>query len=129
MMFDQLAGAAGGILDRLAVSRIEDAWGELDRPLERLEVVAERIRTAVRVEADGGRDRPQQMVAGDQDAVAQEPQLAVGMPRQLDHLPAGERAALVQEIRIERVLDERREHVTLFDPLVRDLRRRTVLAE
>ncbi len=40
---DQLVGAARRILDRLMVARKSDPRIELDDPLQRLEVVAERI--------------------------------------------------------------------------------------
>jgi hypothetical protein len=43
VMGDQLAGAAGRILDRLVVAGKGDPGIELDDPLERLDVVAERI--------------------------------------------------------------------------------------
>ncbi len=42
------------------------------------------------------------------------------MPRQLHHEPAVEPAALVQQLWVERVADERRECVTLDDQVLRD---------
>src|SRR6266545_1326001 len=118
VVLDQLAGAPGGILDRLPVSRVYNAWRELDRPLQRREVVAERIRTAFRVEADRRRDSAEDMVAPDQDAVAQKAQVPVGVARQLDHAPVLQVAALVEQLRIDRIADERRERVTLHDQIV-----------
>src|SRR3954453_7585078 len=77
------------------------------------EVCAERIGATVGIQADRRRDRLQQMVAADQDAVAEEAEVPVGVARQLDHVPPGERAPLIEEVGIERVADERRERVPL----------------
>ena len=62
MVLDQLPRAPDRILDRIAVSRQRDRRRELDRPLQRLDVVAERIEPALRPEADGRRDPSEQMV-------------------------------------------------------------------
>ena len=61
---------------------------ELDRPVERGEVVAERIGTARRPEPDRRRDAAEQMVGGDEHAVANETQLAIGVAGRGDELPA-----------------------------------------
>ena len=68
----QLAGAPDRILDRVAVARKRKARLELDRAVEGGEEVAQRIGTARRPEADRRRDAPEQVVGGDQNAVAQE---------------------------------------------------------
>src|SRR6266508_1407866 len=96
VVLDQLAGAPGGILDRLPVSRVYNAWRELDRR----------------------RDSAEDMVAPDQDAVAQKAQVSIGVARQLDHAPVLQVAALVEQLRIDRVADECRERVTLHDQIV-----------
>ena len=51
-----------GIGDRIAVAGQRDLGRELDRPLERLEEVAERVGTARGPEPDGRRDPPEQVV-------------------------------------------------------------------
>src|SRR6266498_3348493 len=70
VMFAQLAGPSGDVFDRLAVSGIDDARAQLDRALERRQVVAERVGTTLRVETAGRRDVSEQVVARDERAVA-----------------------------------------------------------
>ena len=111
---------AGGILDRLAVARIDDAQAELRGPLERREVVAERIGAALRIEPDGRRDPGEQVIAADQDAVAQVAEVPVRVAGQLEHAPPVQLASLVQQLGIVREADERGECVPLLDQLVRD---------
>src|SRR5262245_49795982 len=53
VMLDQGPGAADGIGDRLAVAGQREPRRELDRALERLEVVGERVGPARGPEADG----------------------------------------------------------------------------
>src|SRR5437899_2997850 len=69
---DDLSRARGRVGDRLAVPRERKARRELDRPLEGVEVVAERIGARLGVEPDRRRDRGEQVVAGDEHAVALE---------------------------------------------------------
>jgi DNA repair photolyase len=126
---DQLTGSAGGIRDRFAVPGIDDAGCELDRPLERREVVAERIRPALRVEPDRRRDLLQQMVTADEDAVAQEADMPVGVTRQLDDVPPTDMAPLVQQLGVECVADEGREGVAFLDQPFRDVGRRAMTDE
>jgi len=120
VVVDKLPRPFGGIVDRLAVARIDDARCELDRPLERREVVTEGIGAALRIEADSRRDPAQQMVAGDEDAVAREAEVSVRVPRKLDNAPACELAAFVQQLGVGRVADERCERVPLSDQVCRD---------
>jgi hypothetical protein len=115
MVRDQLARAAGGVVNRVAVARVDDPRRELDRALEGGEVVAERVGPAFGIEADRGRDLVQQVVAGDQHAVAQETEMAVRVARKLDDRPPAHLAALVEQVRIDRVADERRECMSLLD--------------
>ena len=77
MVLDQRLGAACGVADRLPMTSVCDPRREGDRPLERGEIVAERIRPALGVEADRWRDVEQEVVAGNQDAVAEEAQMPV----------------------------------------------------
>src|SRR5204863_8275169 len=85
---DQLARPLGRVRDRLAVAGERNARLELDHALERLEVVPERIWPALRVEADGGRDRIEDVIRGDQHAVAEQAELSVRVARERDRLPA-----------------------------------------
>ena len=55
------------ILDRLAVPGQRETGRELDRPPQRVEVVAERVGPALGPEADRGRDPAEQVVGGDED--------------------------------------------------------------
>ena len=104
-------GAPGRILDRLAVAGKRQARRELDRPLQRREVVAERVGARVRVEPDGRRDRAEEVVAGDEDAVAQEAEVAVRVAGKLEHLPAVDLVALGDPLGVAREADERAERV------------------
>ncbi len=126
---DQLARAPGRVVDRLAMPRVDDARRQLDRPLERGEVVAERIGPAVRVEADGRRDPAEEMVAADEDSVAQKAQVPVRVAGQLDHLPRLEQASLVQQLGVDGVADERGEGVALRDQVGDDRLRDAVPSE
>src|SRR3989442_7591313 len=66
------------------------------------------------------------MIAADQHAVAEEAEVSVGMTRQLEHLPAVDLAALVEQHRVDRVTDEGRKRVALDDQIFRDRRGRPV---
>ena len=92
MVLLQLARATGRIVDRISVPGERDSRVELDRPVERRKEVGERIRPARRPQPDRRRDPAEQVVRGDQDAVLQQAELAVGVPRRRDELPAVERA-------------------------------------
>ena len=129
VVFDQLARAGGWIGNRLAVARVDDVRGELDRPFERGQVIAERIGPALRIEADRRRDAAEQVVAADQDAVAEKAEMAVRVARQLEDLPSRDYAPLVDQVRAFGEADERRKRVPFGDQLVRDLDRDTVEAE
>ena len=63
---------------------------ELDRPLEGAEVIPERVRSARGPEAHGRRDPREQVIGCDQHAVVEQRQLAVGVARRRDELPAVE---------------------------------------
>ena len=81
MVFLQLARASGGIVDRLPVTGQRDPRLELDRAVERSEVVAERIGPARGPEPDGRRDAAEQMIRGDEHAVADKAELTVRVTR------------------------------------------------
>ena len=83
-VLDQLSGAAARVEDRLTVSGVDDPRRELDRPLERSQIVPERVRPALRVEAHRRRDSLQEMIAGDQHAVTEKAEVAVGVTGQLE---------------------------------------------
>ena len=87
-MLFELSRAPGRIGDRVAVPGQCDLGIELDRAVERAEVVAQRVGTARGPEPDGRRDAPEQMVGSDQHAVAHEAELTVGVPGRRDELPA-----------------------------------------
>ncbi len=61
------------------------------------------------------------MIAPDQHAVAEEPKVAVGMAGKLENLPAADLTALVEQVGIDRVADERRERVSLDDEVLGDI--------
>ena len=68
VVLDQLVCAPHGILDRLAVTGQSNARRELDRALERPQVVAERVGPARGPEADRRRDSAEQVVGRDEHA-------------------------------------------------------------
>ena len=92
MVGDQLPGPARRIVDRIAVPGQREPRVERDRRLERAEIVAERVGPAPRPEPHGRRDPAEEMVGGDEHAVAQQHQLAVGMAGRGDGLPAVDRS-------------------------------------
>ncbi len=98
-MLLELARPPDRILDQGLVTRERDPRRELDRALERREVVAERIRTARRPEAHGRGDPSQEVVGRDEDAVLQETELTVGVTGCSDELPAVQRFARLDEDR------------------------------
>ena len=100
MVLDQLASAANRVFDRVAVPGERDRRRELDRPLQRLDVVAQRIGPALRPEAHRRRDPPQQVVGGDEHVVREEAELAVGVARSRDELPAVETVSVFDEVRV-----------------------------
>ena len=106
MVLDQLARPLRRALDGIAVPAVGDARVELRRPLQRLEVVAQRVGTAFRVEPDRRRDPRQQVVASDEDAVAEEAEVSVGVTRCRDDLPAVDRVAVFDGLGVPRELDE-----------------------
>ena len=107
MVLDQLVGAPDGVGDRFAVPRQRDLRRQLDRPLQRLDVVPERIGAALRPEADRRRDPPEQVVGRDEHPVLEEAELAVGMPGRRHELPAVEPVAVAHELRVGLIADER----------------------
>ena len=129
MVLDQLAGAADGVDDRVAVAGKRDLGRQLDRPLERLEEVAERIGPAGRPEPDGRRDPAEQVVGRDEHAPLQQAELPVGVPGRGDELPAVEAVAVVDEDRVALEADERPVDVARADQLLGDLARDAVGAE
>ena len=129
MVFLQLSRAARRILDRIPVAGQRNPRRQLDRPVERREVVAQRIGTARRPEPDRRRDPPEQMIRGDQHAVAKEAELPVGVTGCGDELPAVDLLARLDEDRVALVADERPVHGALADELVRDVVGRAVEPE
>ena len=103
------------------MARQRDARSELRRPLERPEEVTERVGAARRPEADGGRDPGQQVIGGDEDAVLEQAELAVGVPWRCDELPAVEVLARLDEDGIALVADERAVERALPDELRGDV--------
>ena len=99
VVLDDLAGAAGRVVDRLAVPRQGQPRRELGDALQRGDEVAERVRAAIRVEADGRRDPREEMVACDQHAVLQEADVPVGVAGKLEDAPAGDLVALAERVR------------------------------
>ena len=90
----ELPRTARRVVDRVAVPGQCDLGIELDRPVERGEVVAERIRPARRPETDGRRERPKEMVGRDEDAVANEAQLPIGVAWRGNRAPSRRPARL-----------------------------------
>jgi hypothetical protein len=116
----QLPGAACRIVDRIAVPRESESWRERHDPLEGGQVVAERVRPALRIEADRWGDPGKQVVAREQDAFAKERDVAVGVTGDVDDLPAPDPVALPDELRIGSRPDEGRVRVPLLDQVARD---------
>ena len=81
MVSDELAGPSDRIGDRVAVAAVGDRGRKIDRPLERPEVIPERIRPARGPEADRRRDAGEQVIGGDQHTVLEQGQLTVGVAR------------------------------------------------
>ena len=67
------------------------------------------------------------MVAADEHAVAEEAEVPVRVPGEIEDRPAVELAALVEQLRVAREADERRESMALLDQLVRDRLRHAVV--
>ena len=80
---------------------------------KRREVVAERVRPCLGIEPDGRRDRAEQVVAGDQHAVALEADVAVRVAGELEHAPAVDLVAFAEQLRVAREADEGRERMAL----------------
>src|SRR5437016_5472156 len=129
MVADDLSRARGRVVDRFAVARIDDPRRELDRSLQRAQVVTERVRAAFRVEADGRSDAREQVIAADQLTVPKKTEMSVSVTRQFDDTPAVELAPLVQKLGIAGEADERRERVPLLDQLGGDRLRDAVRSE
>src|ERR1051325_7443666 len=119
MVLADLVAPAGRILDRLAVAGKRQSRSELDRALERGEVLAERVGARVGIEAHGRRDRAEQVIAGNEDAVAQQAEMAVCVTGQLEDLPTGDLFALPDRPRVAREADERAERGRLVPELGR----------
>ena len=119
MVLLQLARSTCRILDRVAVPGQRDPRIELDRPVERREVVAERVGPARGPEPDRGRDPLEQVIRGDEHAVAQEAQLPVRVPGRSDQLPPVDVLAGLDEDRVTLVADERPVDGALPDELRR----------
>jgi DNA repair photolyase len=128
-VLEQLSRASGRVVDRFTVARVDDPGRDLDRALERCEVVAERIGAAVGIEADRRRDPPEQMVAADQHAVTEKAEMPVGVSGQLDDVPARKLASFVEQLWIDRVADERRERMASSNEVVRHRLRDAVADE
>ena len=128
-MLLQLARASRGVLDRIAVSGERDARRELDRAVERREVVAEGIGAARGPEPDGRRDPPEEMIGGDEHAVLQQAELTVGVTGRGDELPAVDVLPGPDEERVALVADERPVDRALPDELRGDVVRRAVVLE
>jgi hypothetical protein len=113
----------------LAVPRERQRGLEVDRRPERVEVVPERIGAARRPEADGRRDTPEQVVGGDQHALPEQHQLAVGVTRGGNCLPAVDDVTGIEQVGVRPVADERPVGRSLLDQLVRHVRWDAVPAE
>src|SRR5262245_38933767 len=116
----ELARTARRIVDGIAVPRERDLGIELDRAVERGQVVAERVRPARRPEADGRRDAPEEVIGGNEDPVPEQAQLAVGVARRGDELPTVHVLARLDEDGIALIADERPVDRALPDELGRD---------
>jgi branched-chain amino acid transport system ATP-binding protein len=101
VVLPKLPCPTGGIADRVAVAGERDPRRQLCDAVERLQVVAERIRPGVRIEPDGRADLRQQCIARDQDSLAEECEMAVGVSRQVNDLPAGDLVAGLQALGLE----------------------------
>jgi len=111
------------------VSRVDDARRELDRALEGSEVIPEWVGTAFRIETDRRGNLLQQMVTADQHIVTEKAEMSVGVARQLDDVPAGKLASLVEQLRVDRVAHERGERVAPGDEIRRHRLRDAVTDE
>jgi hypothetical protein len=118
MVGDQLAGATDRVAQRIPVARERERRAEVDRRAQRVEVVPERVGAARRPEADRGRDPVEEVVGGDEHAVPQQHQLAVGVARRGDRLPAVHDVARVEEPGVALEADERPVGRALLDQLV-----------
>ena len=94
-----LAGARGGIEDGVAVPGVGDARRELLDPVQRLEVVAERVGTRVRIEADGGCDLAEDRVSRDHHSVSEQHDVAVRMTAQDLDAPAVDLVPRIEQLR------------------------------
>ena len=118
---DDLARAGGGAPDRLAVAGERDPGREQGDVGERADVVAERVGPALRVEADRRRDRREHVVAGDENAVAEEAEVAVRVPGRRQHTPARDLVSGIDERRVPREADEVGEDVSRLDQILGDV--------
>ncbi len=99
-----------------AMAGIGDPRRALLEPAQGREIVAERIGSRVRIEADRGRDPRQDRVACDHDAVALEDDVTVGMAGQyLDPPPIDLVARLEQPVRVLHPVHRSHEPVRLGD--------------
>ena len=128
VVLDQLAGAADGIGDRVAVPGQRDLGRELDRPLERLEEVAERVGAARGQRPTVGEIRPSRWSAETRTR-SLAGRAARRRGRGGDELPAVEPVAVVDEDRVALEADERPVDVAGADQLLGDLVRDAVVAE
>ena len=129
MVPDQLLRPLRGAIDRLAVAGQRDPRRELDDPLQRRDVVAERVRPALRIEPDRRRDRIEDVVGSDEHAVAKQPELPVGVARERHRLPAVDPLARGDRRRVRHVADELRVGAAGAEQLVGDRAGDPVLPE
>jgi hypothetical protein len=129
VVFEQLTSASDRVFDRVAVARQRELGRQFDRASQRLEIRAKRIRTAVGIPSHGRRDVREQVVARDEDAVALEADVTVGVAREVEHPPAVQRVSLVQKLGVVGRPDERTRHLALAEHVAGDRGRRPVALE
>ncbi len=129
MVLDDLSRPCSRVSDRLAVSRQRQPGRERDRTLEGRQVLAQGIRSGLGIQADRRRDVRQEVIAGDEHAVAKEAEVAVGVAGELDHFPAVDLLAFADFLGVARVVDERLGGAPLLEHLVGDLGRHAVPPE
>jgi hypothetical protein len=100
---------------------------ELGYAREGAEIVGQGIRRGPWPEADVRCDAPEQSIARDEHAVAQECKVAVSVAGQVEHLPAADLVSWLERIGVRRVVHERRQLLLLGADGGRLLRRRPVL--
>jgi hypothetical protein len=129
VMREKLLRPPDRVVERVAMPGERQPGLEVDRRPERVEVVAQRVGPARGPQADRGRDPPEDVVGGDQHAVAEEHQLAVRVARRGDRLPALDLVTRVEQVGVGPVADEGPVARALLDQLVRHVRRDAVAPE